>query len=211
MYACHRGRFAVSNRRSARASVLMALVLAAGSAAAEEDAFAATEQALTAQAGAARPMLEIASSEVPRFDSGDASTRASRTRVTLFPAARSAVGFSVGLTNTSGPSIPLGSPYVPGGPMLDLGLHWRHERDGAYRLDITAWRRVGAVDAISMIQSQDQNYGARVEMSFASGKPGPRKGFVAERGFVGFQLDGGARVTFKRSGGRPMLYYRSNF
>jgi hypothetical protein len=210
MYACHRGQPAVAKLRGA--GVLMVLALAAGASAAQEEVGTAWEEGLAAQVGAPRPMLEISSSEVPRFDSGDASTRTSRTSVTLFPASGSAVGVSLGLTNSSGPAIPLGAPYVPGGPMLDLGLQWRHEMDGTYRLDVTAWRRVGGVDAISMVQNLDPNYGARVEMSFTSGKAGPpRKGFVAERGFVGFQLDSGTRVTVKRSGGRPMLYYRRTF
>ena len=36
-------------------------------------------------------------------------------------------------------------------------------------------------------------------------------GLVAERGFLGLQLESGARITVRRSGGKPMLYYRSKF
>jgi hypothetical protein len=34
---------------------------------------------------------------------------------------------------------------------------------------------------------------------------------VADRGFIGFQLESGARVTLRRSGGKPMIYYRTRF
>ena len=207
MFACH--RVAVSDRVRSHAVFLLALALAAGRAAAEEIAVAAPEQILTAQAGMSKPLIELSSSEVPRFD--DASIHTSRTKLTLFPAGRSLVGLSVGVTSSAGPPSIVLPPYTPGGPMFDLGLHWRHEMDGNYRLDVTAWRRVGNVDAMSLIQSRDPNFGARVEMGFASGRQGPRAGFVADRGFIGVQLDGGARVTVKRSGGRPMLYYRNTF
>jgi len=40
---------------------------------------------------------------------------------------------------------------------------------------------------------------------------GRSKGFVANRGFVGFQLESGARVTIRRKSGGPMLYYRNAF
>ena len=38
-----------------------------------------------------------------------------------------------------------------------------------------------------------------------------QSGFVAQRGFIGFQLESGSRITVRRSDGKPMLYYRSNF
>ncbi|WP_061495069.1 hypothetical protein [Ramlibacter tataouinensis] len=149
---------------------------------------------------------------MPRFDSGDASTRASRTAITLLPSGRSALGLAVGVTSFYAPGTGLAMlPYTPGAPLLDLGLHWRHELDGNYRLDVTAWRRVGNADAISLIMSRDYDYGARVEMGLGSGLTARNGGFVADRGFVGLQLEGGARVTVKRSRGTPMMYYRNNF
>ena len=36
-------------------------------------------------------------------------------------------------------------------------------------------------------------------------------GLVADRGFVGLQLESGARITVRRSGGKPMIYYRTKF
>lgn len=205
MFACH--RVDVSVFGCTRAGALAALALSAGVVAAQEYAAAAIEQGSSTPA-VGRPLLELSSSEVPRFD--ETSTRASRTNLTLFPARRSLLGLSVGVTSASGTPTLLLNSNIPSTPMLDLGLHWRHEMDRNYRLDITAWHRVGNLDAMSLIQSRDYNYGARVEMGLASGK-GARSGFVADRGFVGVQLDGGARVTVKRSGGRPMLYYRNNF
>lgn len=58
-----------------------------------------------------------------------------------------------------------------------------------------------------MVQLRDAGYGARVEMQLS----GSRSSFVADRGFIGVQLDGGARITLRRSGGRPMAYYRTKF
>jgi len=37
------------------------------------------------------------------------------------------------------------------------------------------------------------------------------KGFVADKGFVGFQLESGAKITIKRRRGAPMVYYRNSF
>jgi hypothetical protein len=207
MFACHRGQLAFCHPGRPHAAVLMAMALATGMAAAQE---ISPGSSTATQAGAPRPLLELSSSELLRFD--DSSNRLSRTGLTLFPASGPLVGLSIGVTGSSGPASAAGllTPYVPGAPMLDLGLHWRYELDGSYRLDVTAWRRVGNADAMSLIQSLDPNYGVRAEMGFASNK-GPRAGFVADRGFVGLQLDGGARLTVKRSGRSPMLYYRNNF
>ena len=87
-------------------------------------------------------------------------------------------------------------------------MHWRYTLDRQYRIDFTAWHRVAAADAIDLVQSREPTYGARVEMGLGSL---PKSGFVADRGFLGLQLDGGARITVRRSAGRPMLYYRATF
>jgi hypothetical protein len=64
-------------------------------------------------------------------------------------------------------------------------------------------------DAISMVQMrQPAVYGARVEMNLTAG---PRTTFALDRGFVGLQLESGARITIKRKDGRPMVYYRTTF
>ena len=88
-------------------------------------------------------------------------------------------------------------------------MHWRYTLDGNYRLDVSAWRRVLPPDALTLVELREPSYGARVEMQLGGGAP--RSGFVADRGFLGFQLESGARVTLRRSGGKPMVYYRSKF
>ena len=92
---------------------------------------------------------------------------------------------------------------------VDFGLHWRYTLDSHYRFDVTAYRRGPNPDAISLIESHDPTYGARVELGL--GSIGKSKGFVANKGFLGFQLESGARVTIKRSGGVPMPCSRNTF
>ena len=53
-------------------------------------------------------------------------------------------------------------------------------------------------DAVDLVQARQPTYGARVEMQLGSL---PQRGFVADRGFLGLQLEGGARITVRRSGG----------
>jgi len=155
-----------------------------------------------------RPSMELSSATLPRFDSVDGATRASRIDITLLPQHRSGFGLAFGVTNLSGTN-PLVSPFAPM-PTMDFGLHWRVALDSNYRFDVTAYRRVQNADAISMIESHDPGYGARVELGMGSFS-GRSKGFVADRGFLGFQLEGGGRVSVKRKFGGPMLYYRNSF
>jgi hypothetical protein len=91
---------------------------------------------------------------------------------------------------------------------VNLGLHWRYTLDSNYRVDVTAWRRLVPADALTLVQTHQPSYGARVEMQI---RPVQKSGFVAGRGFVGLQLESGARVTLRRSGGKPMIYYRTKF
>jgi hypothetical protein len=91
---------------------------------------------------------------------------------------------------------------------LDLGLHWRYTLGSEDRVDVTAWRRMTPIDAASLVQSREPSYGARVELRL---NPVTRTGLVAERGFLGFQMEGGGRITIRRSGGKPMVYYRTKF
>jgi len=135
---------------------------------------------------------DVSATLLPRFEP-DGATRTSRIDMTWLPPRRSALGLSVGNTGQS----------------MDVGLHWRYTRDAHYRIDVTAWRRVTPPDAVSLVHLREPSYGARLEMRI--GRAPTEPGFVAERGFVGFQLDSGARITVRRSGGRPMLYYRTRF
>jgi len=154
-----------------------------------------------------RPQLEVTASSLPRFDEADGTGKSSRLDVTIFPQPRSGLGFSLGMTNTAGQSF--GSvPASLTSPLVNLGVHWRYHLDDNYRFDVTAYRRVSNVDAISLIRNRDPDYGARVEMRMGSVTS---KGFVADKGFVGFQLESGAKITIKRRRGAPMVYYRNSF
>lgn len=215
---CRGGWYTVAVLGLCRASVFAGLALGGIAHAAQEQAQAQPQEpgeAVTvARADTARPQFEVSTSSIPHFDSASDATHSLRVDLTLFPQSqwqsRSGLGFSVGVGSPRAGAPSLRGPYAFS-PSVDLGLHWRYVMDRNYRLDVTAWRRAPVADAISLIESQEPSYGARVEMGFASGKQPARRGFVADRGFVGFQLEGGGRVTVKRSGGRPMLYYRNTF
>ena len=208
-------------RRPARLqnSCVCALLLLAGSAAfAVEPADWASETASftpvpLAAPGGSTPMagstIEISTSSLPRFDNIDGSNRTQqRMDMALLSPGRAAFGVTMGVTGLS-PSRPgFNGGGGEGFTGINLGLQWRYVLDNNRRVDITAWREVSRPnDALALIQSREAGYGARVEMQLA----GSRSPLVAERGFVGLQLDGGARITLRRSGGRPMVYYRNQF
>lgn len=154
-----------------------------------------------------RAQLEVSTSSLPRFDNVD--SRSSHLDMTWLPPRRSALGLSLGMTSFDTPGVPALGPRPPSSTSLDLGVHWRYTLDGNYRLDVSAWRRVLPPDALTLVELREPSYGARVEMQLGGGAP--RSGFVADRGFLGFQLESGARVTLRRSGGKPMVYYRTKF
>jgi hypothetical protein len=110
-------------------------------------------------------------------------------------------------------SLTLGTPImapqnVAGGQALDLGVQWRQPVMTGTHVDITAWRRMTPeADALTLIQQRDPVYGARVEINLQ----GRKRGLVADRRFIGLQLDSGARITLRRKDGNPVLYYRSQF
>jgi hypothetical protein len=180
----------------------LALLPCASSVCAEPHGFTA------ATANTAHPQLEVSSSTLPRFDGVDSAMRSSRVDLALMPQRRSGIGLAFGVGSPSGANRALGPGYA-GAPFVDLGVHWRYTLDSNYRFDVTAYRRMPNSDAISLIESRDPTYGARVELKL--GSIARSNGFVASKGFLGFQLESGARVTVKRSGGVPMLYYRNTF
>ena len=143
--------------------------------------------------------LEVTTTRVPGFDSLD---------ISVMPQQRSGMGLSFGVS-TFTPVQPLFAPPGLQSHSLDLGVHWRYTLDGNYRFDVTAYRHMTGNDAMSLIESRDPGYGARVEMALGSSKL--RKGFATQKAFIGLQLESGARVYLKRSGGGPMLYYRNSF
>ena len=126
----------------------------------------------------------------------------------LLSARQSGVGVALGMNNSTGAPPLAVSTLVPA-RSIDLGVHWRYTFDSSYRFDVTAYRRMPNADAISLIESREPTYGARVEMGF--GSDNLRKGFVADRGFVGLELESGARLGVKRKNGGPMFYYRNAF
>jgi hypothetical protein len=42
-------------------------------------------------------------------------------------------------------------------------------------------------------------------------KSSTKAGLAADLGFIGLQLEGGARISIKRKHGGPMVYYRTSF
>jgi hypothetical protein len=164
--------------------------------------------ALAQQAGSQNPLsqLEVSTSSIPRMDV-EGGTRESRIDMTWMAPRQSALGLMLGMSSQNASGL---APYRPfsTGPALDLGLQWRYTLDNNYRVDVTAWHRIMPPDALSLIQTRQQSYGARVEMRIPSA---PYNGLVADLNFIGLQLEGGARVTVKRANGGPMFYYRSNF
>src|SRR5438445_9458702 len=167
--ASHRGLSASRAAATSRAAAIL-LATCAGT------SFALDPRTAANDAQPAR--LQVSTSTLSRFDNVDAS----RLDMTLSPARRSGIGLALGITSLSAPgSFP---PYFAAAPSVDLGLHWQYTLDSNYRFDVTAWRRVQDADALSMIQSHDPSYGARVEMGLGSASR-LRKGFVADRGFVG--------------------------
>lgn len=169
---------------------------------------AAREGVVVAAADVPRAQFEVSTSSLPRFDNVDANTQTARIDMRLMPSRQNGVGLALGMNNAIGAQPGQIATLAPS-RSVDLGLHWRHTFDSNYRFDITAYRRLPNADAMSLIESRDATYGARMEMGFGSNKA--RKGFVADRGFVGLQLEGDARVGVKRKNGGPMFYYRNTF
>jgi hypothetical protein len=205
------GRSNAGARRRLRAAAPLVLGLAASSAMALDEVLPAPMSATATEARdqRTRPMqLEVSAASFPRFDNTDGSTRSSRITLTWLQPRRSALGLALGMTNRTESAFAAGGPYPGATPSVDLGFHWRYTLDSQYRIDVTAWHRMGATDAIELVQTRQPAYGARLEMRLGSL---PQRGFVADRGFLGLQLDGGARITVHRSAGKPMLYYRANF
>jgi len=156
--------------------------------------------------------LEVSAANLPRFDNLDGTSRSSRIDLTWLPPRQPvlglAMGMSLGMSNRTVPEFSGGAAYLNAPPRIDLGFHWRYTMSSSYRIDFTAWHRMATADAIDLVQSREPAYGARVELGLGALQ---KRGFVADRGFVGLQLDGGARITMKRTGRTPMVYYRTSF
>ena len=159
--------------------------------------------------GGPRMQMEISTTTLSREGNFDGSPASTRIGLTWLPPRRSAIGLSLGMNNPGGSVSPVPASLAGSGtPSLDLGLHWRYTMGSEDRVDVTAWRRMTPIDVYSLVQSREPSYGARVELRLT---PVTRTGLVAERGFLGFQMEGGGRITIRRSGGKPMVYYRTKF
>lgn len=153
--------------------------------------------------------VQVQTSTLPRFDSQDSGFQAPRVDVAITPnEGASGLGAVFGMANPgAGAPQPLGlQPRTA----VDLGVRWTQRLQSQRQIDITAWRRLNNPDdAYSMATLRSgPTYGARVELNLT---PVRKAGLALDRGFVGLQLEGGARITVKRKDGRPMVYYRTTF
>lgn len=153
--------------------------------------------------------VQVQTSAVPRLESQDSGFQAPRIDVSLFPnAGPSGLGALVGMRGLTVRQTPLPPGLQAQRPSIDLGLRWS-QRVQAQQVDIMAWRRMGDDDdAYSLATSRQPLYGARVEMNLSGGR---KSGLAADLGFVGLQMESGARISIKRRNGGPMVYYRSSF
>jgi hypothetical protein len=186
-----------------------AVALAAGIASPALHAQEAGKQAqemVVAQARIDQPVrLEVQTSTLPRLDAQDSGFQAPRVDLSLFPSASPNFGAVVGMSGFSARQQPLG--LQPVRPSVDLGVRFS-QRLQSHQVDVTAWRRMTSDDdAFTLAQMRQPVYGARVEMNIKPSK-GPLN---LEGGFIGMQLESGAKISIKRKDGRPMIYYRTSF
>lgn len=170
---------------------------------------AAPLDAVQAEAKADRTLqLEVNTSALPRLDQ-DSGAQGQRVGMQLMPAGGSGLGVAVGLRGSAPRAAQLPSGYVAVRPGVDLGLTFRHAGEGQQQIDVSAWRRVSNDDdAYTLVQMREPVYGARVEMKLTRTR---KAGFNVERGFIGMQLESGAKISIKRKNGGPMVYYRTAF
>lgn len=174
-----------------------------------QEAQQAPAEVLVAEARAEPPLqVQLRATAIPRLQSPDSGYQAPRVDLSLTPANSRGLGALVGMTGFS--PVPPGIGLQPARPMIDLGVRWTGRLQGQNNVDVMAWRRMTAPDdAYSLIQARQPLYGARVEMNLSGRTVKP--GFALDRGFVGFQLESGARISIRRKDGRPMIYYRTTF
>lgn len=174
-----------------------------------QDAKPSPQDVVVAQARTEPPVrVEVNTSSVPHLDGQESFFQSPRIDLSLAPHKDSGLGVVLGMGGFSAtPNAPANALATPG-PSMDLGLRWR-QAVYSKQLDITAWRRMNTdQDAFSLIQQRQPVYGARVEMKL-DGSTGPH--FASGHGFLGFQLESGAKITVRRKEGKPMLYYRTAF
>jgi hypothetical protein len=166
------------------------------------------DDALTAQTRTdPQPVrVQIRASTVPRIDAQDSGFQSPRVDVSLMPADGRGLAPMLGVSGAS--PAPASAALQLLRPSMDIGLRWSHPVQSQH-IDVTAWRRMNAPDdAYKLVQPSQPTYGARVELNLS---PVRKTGFALDRGFIGMQLEGGARITIKRKDGHSMLYYRTAF
>lgn len=174
-----------------------------------EGSVPAPQDVVVAQARTEPAMrIEVNTSTLPRIDPQDNGFKGPRVDMTLAPE-KQGLGVVLGMGGFGARVGVQPTALAAPGPSMDLGLRWR-QLVQSKQVDVTAWRRMSNdADAYTLIQqSQQPVYGARVEMKLDGGR---KSGFTAASNFLGFQMESGARITVKRSDGRPMLYYRQSF
>lgn len=167
------------------------------------------ESAAEARTDAPPLRVQVRTSALPRLDAQDSGFQAPRIDVSLSRTGGTGLAPVLGMSGFS-TAPPGAAPQLqPPRPGLDIGLRWSHTLHSQQQVDITAWRRMNADDdAYTLTQLRDPVYAARVEWNLASAR---RSGLAMDRGFLGFQLESGARISVRRKDGRPMFYYRSSF
>lgn len=175
-----------------------------------QDAMQQPQDLLRTEARSEAPLqLEVNATALPRLDGQPGGFQAPRVDLAVVPASGSGLGVAVGMSSGFTAHrilLPSGHAARPG---VDLGLTFRHTLANDKQIDITAWRRMqGEQDAFTLVQMREPLYGARVEMKLSSAN---KTGLAFERGFVGLQLEGGAKISIKRRHGGPMIYYRTKF
>lgn len=189
-------------------AVLLAVCVACPAVAGAAEQGQAPAEVLVAEARAEQPgvRVQVRTSTLPRLEAQDSGFQAPRIDLSLTPSNTHGFGAVVGVSGFNATNLPLG--LQPQRPSVDLGLRWSQKQ-----IDVMAWRRMSTPDdAYSLVQMRQQPvYGARVEMNLAAaaGKKGNK--FGIDRGFLGMQLESGARISIKRKHGGPMIYYRTSF
>ena len=204
------GKLAGSRWEAARghcSAVLVAIAIACPAVAAAAEQGQAPAEVLVAEARAEQPAvrMQVRTSTLPRLEAQDSGFQAPRIDLSLTPANSHGFGAVVGVSGFQGTQVPLG--LQPQRPSVDFGLRWSQKQ-----IDVMAWRRMNTPDdAYSLVQMREQPvYGARVEMNLAAAA-GKKNSFGIDRGFLGMQLESGARISIKRKNGGPMVYYRTSF
>jgi hypothetical protein len=159
-----------------------------------------------------QPQLAVTTSPVPTLDAADGSPRRVRVDLTGWTHSPEVAGLGLSIQSSVVQPSHVLIPLAPGAASsdTDLAVRWRSAPwSGNRRVDVAAWRRV-TPDAAELARFDSQAvYGARVEMQFSSIRASRR--LMPELGAIGFQFDGGAKLSLRAKRGKPMLYFRSSF